>query len=509
MNNTKASYLYRDIAMLKNNTILKYITNSVVAVLLLYILWFMLWTVFYTETGNGDNVEHIHSTWLIYNGKMPYKDFFQHHNPLLWYIFAPFIGLVGDVLTLLDVAHFLGLLAGVLTFGVVYKISTHFFAGKLATILSLLTLCTPYFYIYCFNYNPDTFMILSYTIGLYYLFSYWEAPKLPSLVISFFCFFIAFLFTQKILVALGLLGGISLFVFYQKKTSIADIAYSLLVPILGLLLFVSYLYYKDSLYLYWQTNYVFNVKMQDYYGNVKINVVDKNVLEPAIVMSLISIVCFYIKSSIYFKILSIMFISELIQRYFYFAIAPYYMLPLMVYSVCLNSVLISKLINKRYEFSILFMALAVYFACITKEKYLEARGVDRSFARYISNNVNKCDYVLSSFLGNQSIVSKDPHYYWALLGHVDVAGENLGIHNKPDVTELVLKYKPKFVFGGIYFNNYYKNRGYMQPIQQVNPDVIDKYYLPTPFPDFYLLKYEYQQKKCRYNAVQKEWIYED
>lgn len=24
---------------------------------------------------------------------IPYKDFFQHHNPLLWYLFAPFVGL--------------------------------------------------------------------------------------------------------------------------------------------------------------------------------------------------------------------------------------------------------------------------------------------------------------------------------------------------------------------------------------------------------------------------------
>ena len=43
-------------------------------------------------TPNGDNIEHLNASWLIWQGYMPYKDFFQHHNPLLWYIFAPLIG---------------------------------------------------------------------------------------------------------------------------------------------------------------------------------------------------------------------------------------------------------------------------------------------------------------------------------------------------------------------------------------------------------------------------------
>lgn len=494
---------------LKNNIFFRCFIAIFCAVLLFYTLGFMIWTVFNTETGNGDNVEHIHSTWLVFNNKVPYRDFFQHHNPLLWYVFAPFIGFITNQITLLDIAHSIGMITGCMTFFVVYKISVRFFSDKIPTILSILTLCAPYFYIYCFNYNPDTFMALFYAIGLYYLFSYWEESKLFSLVISFFSFFVAFMFTQKILAIYGLLGFLCLYVFYKKHTSISDIAYSLLLPLLVLGVFIAYLYNKDALGIYWQTNYIFNVRMQDYYGDWKINVVDRNVLEPALVLSIISIVCFWNKSSIYFKILSILFVTEAIQRYFYFAIAPYYMLPLMIYSVCINSVAINKILEKKYEFAIIFLMLATYYSYTTKDKYLSARGTDRSFARYIANNVNQCDYVLSSFLGNQSIISKDPHYYWALLGHIDIAGEELGIHQKPNVTQLVLKYKPKFVYGGMYFDNYSKNRGRSIFIQQVDSKVLDTYYLPTPFPDFYLLKYEYQQKNCKYNKDQKDWMYEN
>ena len=36
-----------------------------------------------------DTVEHIYASWLISEGKLPYKDFFEHHNPLFWYLFSP------------------------------------------------------------------------------------------------------------------------------------------------------------------------------------------------------------------------------------------------------------------------------------------------------------------------------------------------------------------------------------------------------------------------------------
>ena len=79
-------------------------------------------------------------------------------------------------------------------------------------------------------------MALFYAIGLYYLFSYWESPLLAKLCAAFFAFFISFLFTQKILMALGVLGIVSLYMFYQKKTPIKDILYAFVLPVLGTLL---------------------------------------------------------------------------------------------------------------------------------------------------------------------------------------------------------------------------------------------------------------------------------
>ena len=64
-----------------------------------YIAVVVLWSCYVygiIVKANGDNVEHLHSSWLIWQGYQPYKDFFQHHNPLLWYLSAPFVALMID-----------------------------------------------------------------------------------------------------------------------------------------------------------------------------------------------------------------------------------------------------------------------------------------------------------------------------------------------------------------------------------------------------------------------------
>lgn len=481
--------------------------KTIIWLLIAYAVYFGLWTVFFTETGNGDNVEHIHATWLVAQGKIPYRDFFQHHNPLLWYIFAPVIGHFTNVLSLLDAAHAVALGVGLFFLFVVYKLCRRFFASKYATLLSLLILCPPYYYVYCFNYNPDTFMALFFAAGLYYLFAYMDSQKLQALVLSFIFFFIAFLFTQKILTVLLPLGIVSVVVLYKEKVKITDVCCAMLLPVFGFGLFIVLLYYTDTLEIYWKSNYLFNVRMQDYYGVNKINVLDGQMLLYAGVAAGISAVFLFRREHLFYKITAVLFALEVVQRCFYFSIAPYYMLPLIVFMAILNSVLIDKMIKKRYWFLIFILPVGIYYAYISHERYLSARTVNRSFAEFISANITPCDYVISSFLGSQSIMNKDPHYYWALLGHIDIAGEELGIAEKPNLNQLVVKYKPKLVTGDIYWNNYYLNRGQRVFVQRISPDILERYYLPSPFPGMYILKYEYRGKDCHYDHKRGDWVY--
>jgi len=493
----------------KYNRLFHNIAYILAWVLLLAGLYFMAWTTLFTETGNGDNVEHVHATWLIATGNVPYRDFFQHHHPLLWYMFAPFIKSVPNVLVMLNLAHAIGIITGVLAFFIVYKICTRFFASSFASLCSLLILCPPYYYIFCFNYNPDTFMALFYALGLYFLLEYWDKKQLYALCFAFNLFFIAFLFTQKMLSVVVVLGVIFLYMLFKQKTPWIHVFYALLVPVLCIILGITILYKEDMLDLYWKCNYVFNIVMQKYYGFNKVAVMDHERLILPCVTASCGILWTIKSQNILYKIISVLFVTELLQRCFYFSIAPYYLLPLMIYICILNSVFIDKMIQKHFILIFIFLGISTYYLCISKNSYIDDRGQDRSFTRYISNNVNRCDYVISAYLSNHSIANKDPHYYWSILGHVDMAGEESGTGEHPNLNDVVLKYKPKLIYGGDYFSSYHQNRGQEVFIQRVSPQIIDQYYLPTPFENIYLLKYEYQKRDCRYDEKRGDWYYAD
>jgi hypothetical protein len=60
-----------------------------------------------------DEIEHIHASWYVQNGQVPYRDFFEHHHPLLWFLLAPLIALCGEDLMVLAIARLLILLMAV------------------------------------------------------------------------------------------------------------------------------------------------------------------------------------------------------------------------------------------------------------------------------------------------------------------------------------------------------------------------------------------------------------
>lgn len=488
---------------------LKFIPKIIVATLLLYSLGFAIWTIFFTETANGDNVEHIHASWLIAGGKTPYKDFFQHHNPLLWFIFSIFITLFSDAVLLADVAHSIAIITGSLSFYFVFKICYKFYSSKFAALLSLLILCPPYFYIYTFSFNPDIFMFLFLVLGIYYLLKYFETPYLKFLSYSYLSFFLSFMFTQKILINLAILGIINIYAIVKKKIKLIDVLFSLLLPFALMLGFISYLYSNNALASYWVSNYTFNFFLRESHGFNTISVIGWQTLVFSTCLALISSFYALFKSGFNYKIISILFIIELLQRCFYFAVSPYYMLPLMLYIVILNSVIINKIISKKYFLSYLLLMVAAYYAHISVASYLSTRGQNRGFINYLNDNITKCDYFINSYLGNQAFMSKDVDYYWSIPGYIDVVGEMLNIAPVPNYNELIVKYKPKIIYGGVYWNKYLINKGEMVILQKVDNRIINKYYDNTPYGEFYILKQEYWQYNCKYDENKKEWNYEN
>ena len=125
----------------------------------------------HVPTQNGDNIEHIHSSFLIAQGQVPYRDFFQHHNPLMWYLFAPLVNLFAYNATVTEVVCLISLLVFLKSLVYVYRISAEFLSDKLWGLAAAAVIAAPGYKLYAVDFRPDNYMIFCLTAGIYYYLS--------------------------------------------------------------------------------------------------------------------------------------------------------------------------------------------------------------------------------------------------------------------------------------------------------------------------------------------------
>ena len=187
----------------------------------------------HVPTQNGDNIEHIHSSFLIAQGQVPYRDFFQHHNPLMWYLFAPLVNLFAYNATVTEVVCLISLLVFLKSLVYVYRISAEFLSDKLWGLAAAAVIAAPGYKLYAVDFRPDNYMIFCLTAGIYYYFKYLKGQKPFHLIAAFAWFFISFLFAQKALFPLAVLGVTGLYFWHKRAIKTADMAKALVFPLAG------------------------------------------------------------------------------------------------------------------------------------------------------------------------------------------------------------------------------------------------------------------------------------
>lgn len=71
---------------------LRWMYRLEIVFLAVLVLCFLFYFAF-TNVLGADEREHIYATFLVLKGYIPYRDFFEHHHPLLWYLFSPILAL--------------------------------------------------------------------------------------------------------------------------------------------------------------------------------------------------------------------------------------------------------------------------------------------------------------------------------------------------------------------------------------------------------------------------------
>ena len=90
---------------------------------------------------DGDELEHLHGAWLVSRGKVPFRDFFEHHGPPFPFLLAPLTALIDDPLRAVTAARLLMLAITAAAMKALWNLSPPG-AGLLKRALPVLLLCS-------------------------------------------------------------------------------------------------------------------------------------------------------------------------------------------------------------------------------------------------------------------------------------------------------------------------------------------------------------------------------
>ena len=454
-------------------------------------------------TQNGDNVEHIHSSFLVAMGNVPYKDFFQHHNPLLWYIFAPIVNMFKFDSTVSEIVCFISFLVFLKSLVYVYKIGVEFLGSKLVGVFAVLGVIIPSYKIFAVDFRPDNYMVFCLMGCLYYYFSYLRDKKVLFLSVAFGYAVLAFLFAQKAIFFLFGLGLSGIYFIYKKEVLGKDVLKSMSVVILGGGVFFGWLWAHDMVKLYYVCNYLFNLNLAEGFELNRVVMISFHIKIWLWLSWLMVLVNLFNRGNMYLNVVGFLFVSEFFQRVLYFSPYSYYYWLLLYIASLYGSVFLVKLdgYNRLARMVMLGVLGVILYNSIVFQLVEIKKAIERNLylPDYITRKITPCDYVFNGDGLMYNIFGKDPHYYWQLIGQLDVIGEKTGIVEKPDINKLIEYYKPRFVYGKSYFNKFANESGRKEIVHYVDMDLINKYYNQSPFANVYELKKEYV-KACPLKA---------
>lgn len=338
----------------------KIIQNNDYQILFLDFILIVL-CLFFTSTALVDDLEHLRASYFVSQGYIPYRDFFEHHHPLIWYIFAPIIKfLPHNNLTTLYIAKTFASMFSVGSTYLIYIISKKFFGGKKVAITTLLIYFMYYPSLYTFSaFKPDTFARFFYLLGLYNFFLYTSQKKTKNMVITGISLTISFLFLQTTLFVITPLLIPLCYFLYKNKQLIKNFILAIIPALLIIISFTFFLYYNQTLEQYFQLNWIFN----SYLYKIIIYSRDNSIYSFAIFLSLPFILYFFNKKqrkNFFINSLFIVFCFELIKNLYYSTHLPHYLVYIFLFSSVITSSLKFQLhILNKIKLNILFIIMIV------------------------------------------------------------------------------------------------------------------------------------------------------
>lgn len=481
----------------------------------------------------GDPLEHIYASYRVALGDVPYRDFFEHHHGLLWYIAAPIVRLMARNTAVYEVLNYLTFLFFSYGLYFVYRTIRDFIGGRTAGLIAIVFLLVPNIFVYYVYFKPDNWMFTGISGGIYYCFKYFSEKKRWMLAVSFLFFFLAFALCQKALFYFPIIGLAVLWSLYKKEMRVRDFVDALILPLVLFFSIIGYFYSQDALKDYFLLNFKFNSGMIKFFGEHRVSEPDGWLALVIYAGVIVSLVCYKLENW-YFRLYSLIFLSIFLQRKFYFSPYIYYWYEVYYFAVPLVSSAIIKLMGQKrillylvvleMQFYVGYMASGLYSSFALREKV----RTTPDFRMAVIAHTNPCDEVVS-FGSNISSFNSYPMYYWFLLGHVDVLGEKLGFHKVENLNKIIEERLPKVIYVSEVKERYAEDPENPPVIHKPDMEMIKKYYYPSVFSsdegelDFatlqfqkndypqgiWFLKKKWRKNNCLFDKENGRWYYAD
>jgi len=481
------------------NLFQKKIQIEIYNLLTLIIFIFYAFTLFYFSQNliiDHDEILNLHASWLIYKGKIPYKNFFLNYPPYFHYLFAPLFHFTHNkFLFTLKIARFFMFIFSILSIFILYRIVLYL-ENKKTVFYTICFLSS--FWVFSkeiITFRPDNIMLFSLLLSSYLLILKYKTGKLifslTSGLISTFAFFF-FPKAISLLIAIyfyGILDDLkNKKIYFLSGIAIGTIfsfmfliIHNISLKNLYLFVFRGNLYYpwRSETFLfirrYWKNFFLFTIS-----GVFGFYSISKNK------KSIISFLPVFCVLNFIFYILFIAKAKTLLQ----------YWLPFTPFISMLSGIgvlEIEKLLKRRFKveyfieiiFVIIFFWLPIRINIFPLISYDKISKYYVSQVNYILKNTSSNDKVLVYF-GPEGefyhpVFRKDASFIWYSHSSCLIVSKKLQIFNLDNYLKDIKNSKPKFIY-----IEKEKFKELFPEEREFLTKFLQKYYKKTIFPDLYI-----------------------
>ncbi len=401
-----------------------------------------------------DEFEHVHSAWYVAEGYRPYTDFFQHHNPLLWYVLAPFLRVFGY--TVRSVLMF-RILMFLLTIGTVYwtyRLSKKLSASAEVGLLSAILLLSVVMFVgRSIEIRPDVPQVFFGMVSVYALIGHFRSGKLKDLVTSALAASVSFIFLQKTVFLLAAYALIFAFRFLKGKMSLRPIIYFAIFFSLPVSLFFAAILMSGSSGSYLVTNMALNTDPSLASFSPFVHVKAALVLNGVFwIFALLSLAYTLLSSRLSEELKTVAFIASVLLLSIFVVKHPYEQyfmqaIPLLCVLVggSFGSLRSRDTLNEAQSLTVILVVIAVPLLWLSHLGLHNTNDMQLDKANYVIRNSGKDDYIYDG--SNQfNLYRHDLHYFWYNFEKLPVYNRlTNGKYADYDICTLIRSKRPAFI----------------------------------------------------------------